>query len=95
MTNEIKIEILENCKEHFIRHKPLVGICYVFWGICYKNIGANVKSTCIQDYLGDVLLKHKPADKTELQLFFPCTLENIPKRIEIIDKMIHELKQLK
>jgi len=94
MTIERKMAILEQCKIYFESSKPWVGICSVFWRYCTPDelIDESGGITTIQFYLGDIFLKHKPKDKTAIQLFFPCTFENIPKRIEIIDKMILELK---
>ncbi len=90
MTNERKIEILTRCKVLILRGD---AICTAFFKCC---IGFEIHGDMltIKAHLGDVFEQHKPKNKDVNELWFPLEKQFEQKRIEIIDKMIHELKQL-
>lgn len=90
MTNERKIEVLIRCK-YLI---PLGhAICTAFFKCCKRREICEDILT-IQYHLGSVFENHKPKDKEINELWFPNTKPFEQKRIEIIDKMILELKQM-
>jgi len=88
MTNAQKIEILEKSKEDWGLNRASNGICTaIMRAMGQRSIEDTIKAF-------PELLEYKPFGYYDSQLWFKLENENIPKRIEIIDKMINELKQL-
>lgn len=75
----------------------VISICLLFYKqLTWNEIqeARNNKTEVCAFYLGEIFFKHAPQGISEGQFWFPYSEEGKQKRIEVVDKVINDLKEL-